>query len=138
MTVFTGKTRTHEHPGTRPPPRAKTSFAGPLLNRQEAKLGAPKHPRLIWETERAAVRMPISREQERLAEELGDTTRPLHARARLAIDHLEQGDFASYAELAEITERSPDAASGRPERRKVVVDHRVLSPMVIGLGDFGR
>ena len=47
-----------------------------------------------------AVRMPISREQERLAEELGDTTRLLHARVRLALDHLEQGDFASYADLA--------------------------------------
>jgi len=46
------------------------------------------------------VRMPISREQERLAEELCDTPRLLDARVRLAIDHLEQADFASYAELA--------------------------------------
>ena len=46
------------------------------------------------------VRVPITREQERLAEELGDTTRLLHARVRLAIDYLELGDFASYEELA--------------------------------------
>ncbi len=46
------------------------------------------------------LRLPISREQERIAEELGDTPRLLHARVRLAIDYLELGDFASYAELA--------------------------------------
>jgi hypothetical protein len=46
------------------------------------------------------VRLPITREQERLAEELGDTTRLLHARVRLAIDYLELGDFVSYGELA--------------------------------------
>jgi len=46
------------------------------------------------------VRVPITREQERLAEELGDTTRLLHARVRLAIDYLELGDFVSYGELA--------------------------------------
>ena len=52
-----------------------------------------------------AVRMPISREQERLAEELGDTMRLLDARVRLAIDHLEQADLASYAELATAYEK---------------------------------
>lgn len=46
------------------------------------------------------VRLPASREQERLAQELGDTMRLLHARVRIAIDLLELGDFASYAELA--------------------------------------
>jgi hypothetical protein len=48
-----------------------------------------------------ADRVPLMREQERLAEELGDTARRLHACVRLAIDHLELGDFASYAELAD-------------------------------------
>jgi hypothetical protein len=47
-----------------------------------------------------AVRLPISREQEALAEELGDTSRLLHALVRLAYDHLEQADFAGYAQLA--------------------------------------
>jgi hypothetical protein len=46
------------------------------------------------------VRVPIAREQERLAEELGDTTRLLHARVRLAVDYLELADFASYETLA--------------------------------------
>jgi hypothetical protein len=46
------------------------------------------------------LRLPFTREQERLAEELGDTTRLLHARVRLAVDYLEMGDFASYAQLA--------------------------------------
>jgi hypothetical protein len=45
-------------------------------------------------------RLPFTREQERLAEELGDTTRLLHARVRLAIDYLELADFSSYAALA--------------------------------------
>jgi hypothetical protein len=47
-----------------------------------------------------AVRLPISREQEALAEELGDTSLRLHALVRLAYDHLEQADFAAYARLA--------------------------------------
>lgn len=46
-------------------------------------------------------RAAIAREQERLAEELGDTTRLLQARVRLAIDHLELADYASYAQLAD-------------------------------------
>jgi hypothetical protein len=46
------------------------------------------------------VRVPITREQERLAEELGDTARLLNARVRLACDYLELGDFASYEQLA--------------------------------------
>jgi hypothetical protein len=46
------------------------------------------------------LRLPFTREQERLAEELGDTARLLHARVRLAIDYLELGDFGSYEELA--------------------------------------
>jgi hypothetical protein len=46
------------------------------------------------------VRVPITREQERLAEEFGDTARLLNARVRLAVDYLELGDFASYEELA--------------------------------------
>jgi hypothetical protein len=47
-----------------------------------------------------AVRLPISREQEALAEELGDTSLRLHALVRLAYDHLEQADFAAYAQVA--------------------------------------
>lgn len=47
------------------------------------------------------VRIPVSREQERLAEQLGDTSRLLQARARLAIDHLEQANLAAYAQVAE-------------------------------------
>ncbi|HEU0033926.1 MAG TPA: AAA family ATPase [Kofleriaceae bacterium] len=47
-----------------------------------------------------SLRLPISREMEHLAEELGDTTRLLHARTRMALDYLELGDFASYAQLA--------------------------------------
>lgn len=46
------------------------------------------------------LRLPLSLEQERLAEELGDATRLLHARVRLAIDHLELADFAAYEALA--------------------------------------
>ncbi len=46
-----------------------------------------------------SVRLPISREQERLAEELDDTTRLVYARVRLAVDHLELADFASYEQL---------------------------------------
>jgi hypothetical protein len=46
------------------------------------------------------VRVPVTREQERLAEELGDTARLLHARVRLAVDYLELGDFVSYEALA--------------------------------------
>lgn len=52
-----------------------------------------------------SVRLPISKEQAALAEELGDTSLHLHALVRLAYDHLEQGDFAGYAELAESYER---------------------------------
>jgi hypothetical protein len=61
-----------------------------------------------------AVRLPIAREQEHLAEELGDTTRLLHAQVRMAMDYLELGDFASYAALAasyqELADRSGAAA----------------------------
>ncbi|HSD88423.1 MAG TPA: AAA family ATPase [Kofleriaceae bacterium] len=46
------------------------------------------------------VRMPLAREQEQLAQELGDTPRLLAARARLAIDYLELADFAAYAQNA--------------------------------------
>ena len=46
------------------------------------------------------VRLPISREQEALAEELGDTSLQLHALVRLAYDHLELADFAAYAQVA--------------------------------------
>lgn len=65
-----------------------------------------------------AVRLPIAREQEALARELGDTTRLLHARVRLALDHLELGDYAAYAELATTYEEhaarlGPEAAPWR-------------------------
>lgn len=46
------------------------------------------------------IRLPISREQEQLAEQLGDTTRLLHARVRLAMDFAQVGDFSSYEKLA--------------------------------------
>jgi hypothetical protein len=46
------------------------------------------------------VRLPIARELEQLAEELGDTTRLLQARVRIAMDHLELADLPSYAENA--------------------------------------
>jgi hypothetical protein len=46
------------------------------------------------------IRMPLAREQEQLAQELGDTPRLLAARARLAIDYLELADFAAYAQNA--------------------------------------
>jgi hypothetical protein len=55
------------------------------------------------------IRLSLTREQEQLAEELGDTTRLLHARVRLAVDYLELGDLASYAELA----RSYEKLAGR-------------------------
>ncbi|HEU5055932.1 MAG TPA: AAA family ATPase [Kofleriaceae bacterium] len=51
------------------------------------------------------VRLPISRELEALAEQLGDTPRLLAARVRLAMDHLELGDLAAYAEVADAYER---------------------------------
>ena len=51
------------------------------------------------------VRLPISRELEELAEQLGDTPRLLAARVRLAMDHLELGDLASYAGVADAYER---------------------------------
>jgi hypothetical protein len=51
------------------------------------------------------VRLPIARQQEALAEELGDTPRLLQARVRLAFDHLELGDYAAYAQLATTYER---------------------------------
>lgn len=47
-----------------------------------------------------SLRLSISREQERLAEELGDTTRLLNALVRRATDHMELADFAAYADLA--------------------------------------
>ena len=47
-----------------------------------------------------SVRLPVARELERLAEDLGDAAGLLHARVRMATDLLEQADFAAYAELA--------------------------------------
>ncbi len=46
------------------------------------------------------IRLPIALELERLADDLGDTTRLLQARVRIAMDHLELADFASYAQNA--------------------------------------
>jgi hypothetical protein len=51
------------------------------------------------------LRVSIAREAERLAEELGDSSRLLQARVRLAMDLLELGDFASYAQVADAYER---------------------------------
>jgi hypothetical protein len=47
------------------------------------------------------VRLLNSREQEALALELGDTTRLLQARSRIAMDLVEIGDFAAYRRLAD-------------------------------------
>ncbi|GMV15339.1 MAG: hypothetical protein AMXMBFR56_35630 [Polyangiaceae bacterium] len=47
------------------------------------------------------VRMGISREQEELAAEVGDVTRLLQARVRLAIDYLELSDLSSYSALTD-------------------------------------
>ncbi len=52
-----------------------------------------------------AIRLPLAREQEHIAEELGDLARLVQARGRLAMDHLELGDFASYAKLADSYEQ---------------------------------
>ncbi len=46
------------------------------------------------------IRLPIARELEQLAEDLGDTTRLLQARVRIAMDHLELADLTSYAQNA--------------------------------------
>ncbi len=64
------------------------------------------------------VRLPISRELESLAEELGDTPRLLAARVRLAMDHVELGDLTSYAEVADAYERvaSPIGRAAAPWR----------------------
>lgn len=64
------------------------------------------------------LRLPIAREQEALAEELGDTNRLLQARVRLALDYLELADYAAYAELADRYEKlaarvGPEAAPWR-------------------------
>ncbi len=50
-------------------------------------------------------RLPIARQMEELAEQLGDTPRLLAARVRLACDYLELADFASYAQVADSYER---------------------------------
>jgi hypothetical protein len=51
------------------------------------------------------IRISIMRELEGLAGEHGDVTRVLAARSRIAIDHLEMGDFASHARLADSYEQ---------------------------------
>ena len=50
-------------------------------------------------------RLPIARQMEELAEQLGDTPRLLAARVRLASDYLELADFTSYARVADSYER---------------------------------
>ena len=73
------------------------------------------------------VRLPISKEQERLAEELGDTTRLLHAKVRLAFDHLEMGDFASYAALAESYEKTAQRVGAAAEPWRVPLMRSMLA-----------
>ena len=50
-------------------------------------------------------RLPIAGQMEELAEQLGDTPRLLAARVRLAMDHLELADMASYAHVADAYQR---------------------------------
>jgi hypothetical protein len=64
------------------------------------------------------MRVGVARELERLAEELGDTSRLLQARVRLAMDHAELADFTSYAQNASAYEQlasriGPSAAPWR-------------------------
>jgi hypothetical protein len=73
------------------------------------------------------IRLPITREQERLAEELGDTTRLLHARVRLAVDYLEMGDFVSYAELAESYEKLAERVGPAAEPWRVPLMRSMLA-----------
>jgi hypothetical protein len=51
------------------------------------------------------IRLAITRQQEELAEQLADVPRLVHARVRLAIDHLEMGNFAAHAQLADTYEQ---------------------------------
>jgi hypothetical protein len=80
--------------------RAAVAMARRVGDRRELLAVLHSASGLIYGMEDPTVRLPQTREQERLAEELGDTARLLHARVRLAIDYLELADFASYAELA--------------------------------------
>jgi hypothetical protein len=73
------------------------------------------------------LRLTISREQERLAEELGDTTRLLHARVRLAVDYLETGDLASYAELARSYEKLAERVGAAAEPWRVPLMRSMLA-----------
>jgi hypothetical protein len=73
------------------------------------------------------VRVPIMREMEQLAEELGDTTRLLHARVRLAVDYLELGDFASYEQLASAYEKVAERVGPAAEPWRVPLMRSTLA-----------
>lgn len=87
---------------------------------------------VLYGAARPTIRLPIARELERLAEELGDVTRLVHARVRIALDLLESGDFAAYEAHATSYEKlaasvGPAAAPWRvPLMRSMcaIVDHR--------------
>jgi hypothetical protein len=82
------------------------------------------------------VRVPTMREQERLAEGIGDATRLLLARVRLAIDYLELGDFASYAQLASSYEQLAARLGRAAEPWRVPLMRSTLgrAPKHLGLG----
>jgi hypothetical protein len=73
------------------------------------------------------IRLSFSREQEQLAEEVGDTTRLLHARVRLAVDYLEMGDFAAYAELARSYEKLAERVGPAAESWRVPLMRSMLA-----------
>lgn len=79
------------------------------------------------------IRLSFTREQEQLAEELGDTTRLLHARVRLAVDYLELGDVAAYAELATSYEKLAARVGAAAEPWRVPL---MRSRLALGRGSF--
>lgn len=64
------------------------------------------------------IRLPIARELERIASDVGDCARVLQARVRIALDLLETADFASYEQLANAYEQlaSPLGPAAAPWR----------------------
>jgi hypothetical protein len=54
----------------------------------------------LYPVAHARIRMPITRQQLQLAEELGDAPRLIAAYSRLALDHLELGDMSGYEQVA--------------------------------------
>jgi len=81
------------------------------------------------------VRLPISRELEALAEQLGDTPRLLAARVRLAMDHLELGDLTSYAEVASAYEHLASRIGRAAAPWRVPL---MRSMLAVARGDFAE